>query len=459
MKKNKIMIIAIFLMLLAATAGTTYYFVNVRCVLDGDSVCYDNELEAFGIEEDTKLLIQVENEELGDYLVETWNSLHPENKGAISFKVQEALSLSELAEGFPYDVMLTNQNNASYFLNDLRDLGKDFDEVVGSKIPSQLEDAINLQGYYFVQNSIDGWYFVYNETLLEEMGFSMEADRQYGLPTSLNSWEKIFQNSDKILQDADYVFPLTFDDQLSFYPFLTGGRWTLNFSHIGSDPGFDSREFREGLELIELFSNSDISKKERDLKESTDKKTLPWMYEEAFYNRETPLTMLHSSMQFESYKEKTDDVYRIAPFPTYKEHHLSAMGEVNGYMVSQKAMFPSASAEVLRILRTPKAITVYKSADGKIPVYSRNHFDDLDLEEDLMRKIFAYNYHDTPSVLALDNNPDVLTRSLYDEVNFMDIFENLYLKKINIEEAQIRAVDRVDAWLNEHDISDDGVDE
>lgn len=459
MKKNKIGIIALVLILLSAVVGTSYYFANIRCVLDGDSVCFDKESETFKLEDKAKLLVQVENEALGNYLVDEWNSLHPEQKGAISFKVQEALNLNELSEGFPFDIMITNQNNASYFLNDLRDLGKDFDELVGSKIPSQLEDAINLQGYYFVQNSIDGWFFVYNETLLQEMGFEMDYEREYGLPKSLNSWEKIFENSETILEKSDYVFPLSFKDQLSFYPFLTGGRWTLNFSHNGSNPDFDSPEFRSGLELIEFFSNNDISKGESDSNDKSEQATLSWMYEEAFYNRKTPLTMLHSSMQYETYKEKTDDTYRIAPFPSYKDHHLAPMGEVNGYMVSRKTLYPSSSAEVLRILRRPEAIQVYKSADGKVPVYSRSHLDDLELEEDLMRDILAYNYHDTPSVLALENNPDVLARSLYNEVDFMDVFEDLYLKKINLDQAQEALIERSNSWLEENDLNLDGVEE
>lgn len=477
MEKNKVVIVSIVSALVLAVFATGYFLITNRCTLDGDSVCFDKQAEVFKVEEDAKLLVQVENENLGNYLVETWDALHPDNKGAIETVIHAPLTVKELSQGLPYDVMLTNQSNASYFLNDLQNLGNDLGGLLGSRIPSQLQDAINLKGYYFVPNSIDGWYFVYNETLLGEMGFSMESDNEYGLPTAFDSWEKILAASDTILEKAKYVFPLTFVDQTSFYPFLTGGRWTLNFTHNGSKPGFESREFREGLRLIELLGTSELYKdgvlieeetpntedNDNDLAEepvenqveaNTEKELLPWLYEEAFYNRETPFTILHSSMQFDAYKEKTTDVYKVAPFPRYNDHHLSPMGEVNGYMVNGSVLYPSASAEVLRILRSPEALKVYESADGKTPIYSRTYFDELDFEDEIMDQILSYNYHDTPSVLALSNNPSKLARSLYDDVKLMDIFEEVYLKKSTVEQAQEKVVKRVNEWLEEYDVSE-----
>ncbi|CAM3746596.1 ABC transporter substrate-binding protein [Erysipelothrix urinaevulpis] len=474
MKKNRLLVFTIAIAFIIGLGSTVYFMVNNMCSLDGESVCYNKDKEQFQIEDGAKLIVQVENKELGQYLQETWDKEHPEHKGAIKTNVQKPLSVKELSQGFPYDIMVTSQNNAAYFINDMQNLGNTLGSVVGSKIPIQLQDAINIKGYYFVQNSIDGWFFVYNETLLEEMGFDLTISEGVGLPDALESWELIFENSDKILEKSKYVFPLTFSDQNSFYPFLTGGRWGLNFTNRGSVPGFDSREFREGLHLISEFTNHDYykldEKKEKEKPQKPDeaseneeveeeiiepKKLLPWLYEEAFYKRETPFTMLHSSMKYEQRFEKSEDVYKVSPFPTYKNHHLSPMGEVNGYMVRGDVEFPSASAEVLRILRSPEALKQYKSADGKTLIYNRSNFDDLDFEETDLRKILSYNYSDTPSVLALDNNPNKLARSLYDEVDIMDILEKLYLNELTVEETQKEINERAQAWLEEFDINDD----
>ena len=208
MKQNKSLVIIIVFAFIVAASSTVYFLLNNSCTLDGESVCFDKDKNVFKVEEEASLIVQVENEELADYLKETWDKLHPDNQGAIKTNIQKPLTVQDLSQGYPYDVMVTSQNNAAYFLDDMLDLGNGLSNVVGSKIPIQLQDAINLKGYYFVQNSIDGWFFVYNETLLEEMGFDLsDSDGSY-LPDELDTWEKIFENNDKILDKAKYTIAL-----------------------------------------------------------------------------------------------------------------------------------------------------------------------------------------------------------------------------------------------------------
>lgn len=443
--KNKTVLISLIAVLLIGTLVGTYYYVNIHCSLDGERTCYDEETEIFLIEEDARLKVQVENDGLKEYLSERWNELHPNHLNALEISVKKSLTTQELSAGFDTDILVTSQNNAAYFISELYDYSKDLKDLINPKIPMQIQDAINQKGYYFIQNSIDGWFFVYNETLLEEMGFNVDKENGYGLPEELNSWEKIFSHKDKILEKSKYLFPLTFKDQESFYPFLTGSRWTLNFTNRGSEPGFDSEEFKNGLDLIQLFSDEDY------FVESTDEDPLPWLYEEAFYNRETPFSIMHESMNFENYRQNHKDKLKMAPFPKYNDHHLSPMGNVDGYMTRKDVLYPSASAEVIRILRSPNALEFYKSPTDKVPVYNRNHFADLNLDDDIMEKILAYNFNDTPSVLALTNNPNKLAKDLYREVRMMDLLENFYLGDSTKEETQTKINDRVQEWLDEHD--------
>ncbi|UPU38620.1 extracellular solute-binding protein [Erysipelothrix sp. Poltava] len=130
---------------------------------------------------------------LGEYLVSTWDETHPQHKDAISYVVQEPLSIDQMAKGLPYDVMVTSQKNAVYFLDQLVNLGNGLDTVVGSRIPVQLQDSINLKGYYFVQNSIEGGLFVYNKTLLEEAGFDLKDSDDSGLPDVFETWDQIYK--------------------------------------------------------------------------------------------------------------------------------------------------------------------------------------------------------------------------------------------------------------------------
>ncbi|WP_331836666.1 ABC transporter substrate-binding protein [Erysipelothrix piscisicarius] len=452
-KENKSVIIGVIAVLLLAVFSTSFFFLNSRCTVDGKSVCYDKDNEYFSIEENASLTVQVENKELGDYLVSTWNEIHPQHKDAISYVVQEPLSIDQMAKGLPYDVMVTSQKNAVYFLDQLVNLGNSLDTVVGSRIPVQLQDSINLKGYYFVQNSIEGGLFVYNKTLLEEAGFDLKDSDESGLPDVFETWDQIYKASDKILKKTDMVFPLSFKDQESFYPFLTSGRWTLNFTKKGSDPGFETQEFRDGLVFIEAMSTH---KMDKTLSKDMKAEDLPWQLDAAFYERRSAFSFITDFEMADKYEVSSNDEYVYAPFPEYMKHRMSPMGEVDGYIARKETKYPSAAAEVIRILRSGEGVSTYQSSVGKTPIYHRIHLDELTItDKRVIEKMRAYNFHDTPPVMALDNNPTKLARSLYKEVDFMPILRDLYDHKITVDEAQIKIVELANKWIEENDLTED----
>lgn len=452
-KENKGVIIGVVAVLLLAVFSTSFFFLNSRCTLDGKSVCYDKDNEYFNIEEDTSLTVQVENKELGDYLVATWNDLHPDHVDALTYVVHEPLSIDQMAKELPYDVMVTSQKNAVYFLDQLVNLGNNLDSVVGSRIPVQLQDSINLKGYYFVQNSIEGGLFVYNKTLLEEAGFNLNDSDDSGLPDVFETWDQIYKASDKILEKTDMVFPVSFKDQASFYPFLTSGRWTLNFTKKGSDPGFETQEFRDGLTFIEAMSTH---KMDKTLPKDVKADDLPWQLDAAFYERRSAFSFITDFDMADKYQASTKDEYVYAPFPEYMKHRMSPMGEVDGYIVRKETKYPSAAAEVIRILRSGEGVSIYNSSVGKTPIYHRIHLDELTLtDEALLNKMRAYNFHDTPPVMALDNNPTKLARSLYKEVDFMPILRDLYDHKLTVDEAQAKIVELSNKWIEENDLTEE----
>ncbi|HEY4537985.1 MAG TPA: ABC transporter substrate-binding protein [Erysipelothrix sp.] len=442
MKKNTKITLSLLLLFLFIFS-TVFYF-SKRCVLDGQTICYDEKLSQFKIEVEGTITVQVESEAIKETFMSVWEKQHPDEVDRVEIIVQAPLTIKEILEYPSQDIIYTSQNNAAYFMDRFYDLGDDFKSVVGSKIPQQLQDAMNTNGFNFVQNTINGWVFIYNKTLMSELGYNTDDINKDGLPDEFESWEKILSHSNELLDNLDYVFPLTFSDQYSFYPFLTGGRWTLNFNHSMSEFGFKSREFLEGLELIEAFSKVALSKND----DNAD--SLKWAYDTALYERQTLFSISHASLGYEEQLSKHQDEFIISPFPKFKDYHLSPSGEVNGYALQNKTETPSLAAEVLRVLRSPDVLNHYESSDDKTIIYHRSHLDELNVSEEMKQLIKSYNYHDTDSVLALENNPSVLLRSVYEEVNFMDIFKDLYDGKISKEEAQNAVVERAEMWLKDN---------
>lgn len=492
--KNKGIILTLVLSILLTVGVTGYVYISSLCNLDGLSVCVDKDTGMFLIEKDASITVQVESAEQGQALVDTWNQLHPENINAVTVSVKPTLSIEDLKKGLETDVVNVSQEDGAFFMQHFMDLGRRASSTLGETIPALHQDSINAKGYYFVASSIKGPLFVYNETLMKSLGYDIEDADNSGLPDVFESWEQIMESSNDLSKNPSVVFPLTFEDQNNFYPFLTSGRWTLNFTKNGSNPEFSSNEFKEGLSLIEEMgkhvwdSSTAVEIVPETSEEGQNEQAVPntepgvrenqtdqndnngdeisevievknfasglkWQYESAFFENKTLFTIANDFKIFDQYAESSDSTYVYAPFPLYKEHRLNPFATVEGYAVSVKTQYPSAATEAIRILRSPEFVSKYHEYTGKIPVYHRNHAEELiDVPHEVMDKIVAYSYSDTLPIMALNNNPSVLSRSIYSEIDIMSILSRLFDGVISVEETQEEIVLLSKEWIEKNDI-------
>lgn len=480
--KNKILILTLGVAVCISVVFTAYAFIQSICNLDGKNVCVDRNTRTFQIEKGASVVVDVENETMGNYLVTTWNETHPNHQNAVSYVVKPALSLQAMKEGFSSDVVSVSQDDAAYFMPSFFDLGRHANSLLGVSVPALLQDSINAQDFKFVANWVDGPVFVYNKTLMEKLGFATTDTNNSGLPDQFESWDAIMKASPQILEKINVVFPLTFEDQNMFYPFLTGGRWTLNFTKNGSNPEFSSNEFYEGLNLIEAMGKSGWDKTSATITHpETPKPTEPatttpstegtpvepvmppsyhnqasslkWQYESAFFEGQSLFSIVTDFNLFKLYEEKTGSEYVYAPFPSYKDHRLTPNAVVSGYMVNAKTKYPSAAAEAIRILRTPAGASLFNKTTGKIPVYHRNHLENLTIENKHdFQRVLAYGFSDTMPVMALNKNATVPARRLYQELDLMTPLKALFngTKSAKDVQAEIKALS--DAWILKNDI-------
>lgn len=503
--KNTGIIITLIFAVLITMGITAYVYTSSLCNLDNKSVCYDKYTGYFLIEEEASLDVQVEHKDIGEALVARWNELHPDHNGSLTYTVAPTLTLQQLQEGINNDIVIANPNDAVYFMDKFKNLGQRASGILGESFPSLHQDSINARGFYFIPNTVSGQLFVYNKTLMESLGYSTDDIDNSGIPDTFETWELILENSKELFENPGIVFPLTFEDQNMFYPFLTGGRWTLNFTKNGSNPEFGSNEFLDSLQLIydmgevawdkftatpledatveetleespitpsenaELGSENSEETVENPNESTTDPEnedlvpavpvkyintaeSLKWQFETAFFEGKTLFTIATDIPLFDSYEASTQSEYIYAPFPTYKDHHLTQRVDVEGYFVSSDSMYPSAAAEVIRILRTPEMVVKGYNTTGKIPSYHRNHLEDLNLETKVKEKVLAYSYGDTLPISALNKNPQVLSRNLYYEVDIMPVLRKLFNHTMTPKEAQEEIVLLSKSWLDLNDI-------
>lgn len=426
MKKNNYKSI-IFGVVIALVLGGLYYLGTV-CKVDGSNVCFSNTDETFKLEENVNLRIAVETEETKEKLIEIWTEMYPES--SIEIDVVEPFTRVELSEPIDYDLYYVEGSEAMYFMGQFKNLGQKAQSIITENIPINLQDSFNINGLKFVPQNVNGQKLYLNLTLLEELGLSRE---------DVSSFEKIKENEELILSLIDVSFPFSLKDETVLYPFLTGGGWTLNFTHDGMNPNFDSEEFLKSMEFIEFLKSMNLINGEEDL-EAMD---LPYNFEDKFFQRKSLFGLISDTELAKQYQEFLQDDWLEVPFPTFEGNHLAQHVDVRGYVVNEATKYPSASTEVLRILRSIDFIELGSSFD--YPILSLEFLEGLD--SNLIDRINAFGYGDVTTILALEVNPTVKSSDILDDIDYLSVIADLYDGKITAEEAQIKFIDMANEWL------------
>lgn len=431
MKKSKVIsLLTIFALIIGAIF---FAYENSKCELDGKSVCFDKETEVFLIEDNATLRIQIENEATAQLLQTKWDALYPDV--SLEIEVLPVLQIEDLLEGLDHDIVYLKQKDAAYFMQDFFNLGYKANEIMGSKIPSQIQDASNVKGMKLLQFAVTGPLFMVNQTLADELGLS-----------DLSSFESIFAQSNQILEHIEYTYPISFVDQYSMYPYLTAGGWLLNRDQVESDPEFSSPRFLKSLEFIEWMGKQTFTKSEEKIK------AIDYAYnnEASFFAGESLFGIVSDFDLARMYEEATGNTYVPVPFPKYEDHHLSQLVEVKAYAVNAKTLYPSASAELFRILRDPEIISAYSGGDFAA-VYHPNYLSELG--DGFDPRIRAYAYGDTLPILALKEDPSVLVASIYRELDLRLLIAKVFDGEISPLEAQEQIVVLSNDWLKEHGVN------
>lgn len=431
MKNKKILSIVLVLAVVLSLGGL--YYLGTVCKTDGTNVCYDGSVNRFNLEEKIDLKVAVETEATKIELERLWEEYYPETK--IVVDVVDAFTRHELSQDIAYDVYYVDGSEALYFMQEFANLGQKAQSVITNTIPIGLQDSYNINGLKFVPQNVSGSKLYLNKTLLDQMELTLE---------DVASFEKIKENEDIILQSMDVSFPFSFKDQATFYPFLTAGGWTLNYTHDGMNPNIDSDSFLEGLEFIQFMSTLKLN----NLEEKVSGMDLDYTFEDRFFNRKSLFGYIMDHDLGEQYKNISNDEWLEIPFPTYKGKHLAQEVEVNGYVVNKDTLYPSASAEVLRLLRLPNFLEL--GDETKNPIYMFGENDIIEISPALKSRINSLIYGDLPTILALDIDPRVRSINLYKEVDFMEITAQVFDGTLSPEEGQSKLLELSQLWLEQY---------
>jgi hypothetical protein len=410
------------------------------CITDGLTVCFDVNKNTYKIEAHASLKILVPNEDYGKAVVAYWDWYHPDYAGHVSYELTTETAGSQ-------DVLFITQQQAGQLHNSLLPMN----EALQKNVDLEKVLALNYDHLNFIPMTATGFAFLVNKTRLELLGLSLDDLNEDGLVDSVDSFEKIFEL--KPLWDSleVNVLPMALNEPISFYPFLSAGGFRLFETYDALNPGFDSESFKRSLTFIQELSAINWNHSETNTSD-----TYTWKLDEVLVNDDFVFTIAGPWMNIAESDAQALSEWSVSKFPSYQEIELSPMVSTSGFAINKDTFYPSASHELIRILKSIKGVQLIIDHTELTPMVNKVSLPYLTFEDPHRRQMaIAYQSSVGEPVIAYPNHPECLAMELYYQMDLMSTLRQLWDKTLTLEEAQAKIVQeaqRVSDLLNQPEV-------
>ncbi len=337
---------------------------------------WDDTQGQFVVEDGAKVLVGVDSEAYGQALVDLWNDAHPEAADAVRVVL---LSSAEAAQKFVHrdwatpDVVVASPGDLLSVADHLSVLDGNLAKLVNDNTVLAYYQASNVgfSEVTVVPLTYRGLVFGWNQTLLKSLGYDVSVTGE-NLPRAFDTWEKIFALAQewqthrpsalgKILYRA---FPLPLDSLRRGY-FVATGNWSIFKEENPLRPGFEKPGFLEGLEFIRAAAEARIAVTPTGAPVSGAQMTSRG--DELLTDESLPFGLVGTWLDVEAATSNGRNL-QFSALPTWKGARLNPWVTVRVGAIDSETNFPSASAELLRLLSTKKGAQAIVDHTPFLPV-------------------------------------------------------------------------------------------
>jgi arabinogalactan oligomer/maltooligosaccharide transport system substrate-binding protein len=411
------------------------------CVSDGAHVCFDKTTGFFAIEEGAKLIVEVPTQSYGDALLKLFSSVHPDQKEVLS------VVLASQTSDTLTDLSYVSQSEAALKYNSLMQVDKTLAKAWIDNLQWDKASVLNKDGLRFIPMAGKGFTFIYDATVLARLGVNLIDSDLDGLPDAIDTMEEVGAIARKYLAEDEKrpllsVFPLQFNEILSFYPLLTLSGWQMFPDNSATNPGFDTPDFLKSLQAIATLGALDIVKNAK-----IDPAKLTWQYDQVLAGDEFLFSMASEWMFTEAFEKRTKHDIRNARLPSLNDVVPTPLIDVSGYVVNS-SKYPSAITEVLRLIRSQEGLKMFSDSTQESLLAHPSIIGSLEIADQKKRDLaLAYVHSTSIPLIALEGNPAVLGFQMYREIELLPLLKQVFLGEISAEEAQTEIVGRAEAWI------------
>lgn len=405
-------------------------------VLDGTKAVYNAEKGHYEIEEDAKIRLGVDNDDLGNALVALWDKTHPDHAGKVTF---ENLGAAGSADELPIqtsslqDVIMVIDGEVSRNISHILAFEENLAKLVKENAIESFYKAGNTTDQtVYAPVTYDGMAFVTNLTLLENLGLDTTDENGDNLPDAFDTWEKIFDlaksyidnrpnittrvletndEGETVVTDEEttgklnVVFPMTFKNEWSDYFAYTVDGWQLFKDGDPLNPGYDDPAFKSSFDFIMAAKEAQISVEESGA--LTPGESMDWRWDNVLNGVNlAPFGLVGTWMDVAGMSNETGNEYAISVMPTWKGNHPSPFVKTKGFVINTHTEYQSAAMELMRLIYSAEGFQTMVDNSSYAPSLVDNssltpNLDGKTVQEQFM-SAFEHNYPE-PAMMLPDN--------------------------------------------------------
>lgn len=441
MKINKYGKLLIALILVGSFGFTLFSSSTIDCDVTVN-ICY--RLDGTMILDNQSIVVAVENQEQRIWLIENIAPYLTDTNAVVSVIVRETTSAFAFANS-TIDVAMLDKQAAGTVFPLLYTFEKDEVNAYALDFAQAHLSDINHHGVVFIPMIIDGPLFVMNTTLLRQLGFDTANTDEFGRLHQLNSFEEIMAASDRFRNARPLInnrrltsmFPLSVVEPWSVYAFLTANGWRMYPENDAFEPGFETPQFLEALNLFETLLTHEWDLSGRQQRQ--------WRYESELMNLTTPFSFKVPWVNLEALSRVTRQQFVVTPMPTLGGGQPHTLAQISGWV------FKSTTAPALRQLVLEKLTSnAFKQLllhqNVKTVIIDPEQFDDFEMSELQRQKIMASRFSVSPPLLALPQDRSVLGFDFYTNGDMLTFLTDMQNQTITPVQAQARIVHAFNRW-------------
>jgi arabinogalactan oligomer/maltooligosaccharide transport system substrate-binding protein len=425
---------------------------------------YDAKKQQYTIEKDAKIVLGIDNDKYGQALVALWDKAHPEAAGAVEFlNMPSDSSAKKLADmqGDAPDVVMALTSDVPKYAGAMSAIPSDIVKIADTNVDAKFYKAANamFKSVTAIPFAYDGMAFAWNKTMLTKLGYDVSKVTKDNLPVNFDTWEKIFALSkewDKKRpsyngKPVNIVFPMSLDEPWSGYSSVTSSGWGIYKDGNSVKPGFEDPKFLAGLEFIKTAADAKISVEADGSK--TPGPSMNWRWDPMLNEQTAPFGLIGTWMDVAGATAKGGHDLQFGPMPTWKGNRLTPYLKVKVYVLNAYSKYPSAAAELLRLVFTKEGMQAMIDNSAYVPSLVANAKIAPDYSKDQVKKqmnyAFGFSYVE-PVTLSLPNNPQKQAMDVYYNIGMNQFYKDVWDGAKTPAETQKLVVAQAAKWLEEN---------